>query len=95
MKHTENDLENICCNYAREHNIIAVKLEKNGHTGIPDRVFIKRGGGSIFVEFKKPGGGGIISMYQNYFSNFLSPNFFIVDNFINFVSIIKNFDYEE
>lgn len=53
MKRIESELEKKCCNYARKLGMAAVKLEKNGNKGIPDRLFIKNGGDVLFVEFKK------------------------------------------
>ena len=50
---TEKQLENKCCDYARSKGIVAVKLEQVGMVGIPDRMFIKQGGDTIFIEFKR------------------------------------------
>ena len=41
-KHTKPELilEQQCCNIARQKGLVAVKLEKNKHKGIPDYMFI-------------------------------------------------------
>ena len=49
----ERKLEVACCTYARQKGIIAVKLEKNAHKGIPDYMFVAEGGRVMFVEFKR------------------------------------------
>ena len=49
MKKDERNLENRCCDYARSNGIVAVKLENNGNTGIPDRLFIKGGWGQVYL----------------------------------------------
>lgn len=89
MKKTEKDLENQCCAYARQRGFLAVKLENNGHRGIPDRVFIKKGGKCFFVEFKRP--GGKVSEYQKFYSDFLSPYFEIIDDFNMFTELFKKY----
>ena len=38
---SERKLEIDCCTHARQRGIIAVKLEKNAHKGIPDYMFIR------------------------------------------------------
>lgn len=85
-KQTEYELEQQCCDYARKKGIAAVKLE--GQDGIPDRLFIKRGGKCLFVEFKKPG-GGIVSKEQKFWLKFLGENGMICNNFDDFVEIIN------
>ena len=62
----ERKLEIDCCTYARKKGIIAVKLEKNSHKGIPDYMFIAEGGATMFVEFKRPDGKGVVSDEQRY-----------------------------
>ena len=53
MKHDELQLERTCCTLARTHGWVAVKMEKNHHKGIPDRLFVHPDGRWRMVEFKK------------------------------------------
>lgn len=53
MKQEEKELENKCRIFARTKGWTAAKMEKNGHKGMPDDVFISPYGKCLFVEFKK------------------------------------------
>lgn len=53
MKHDELTLENACRLLARQHGWVVCKLEKNGHKGIPDDLFISPEGAVVLIEFKK------------------------------------------
>ena len=86
-KRTEYKLEQQCCKYARKNGIAAVKLE--GQNGIPDRLFIGQGGRCLFVEFKKPGGGGVVSQEQRFWLDFLGESAIVCDNFCTFVGKVK------
>jgi len=88
MKRDEYELEQRCCDYARSHGIAAVKLE--GQEGIPDRLFIGKGGKCLFVEFKKPS-GGIISKEQKFWLEFLGESGMTCNNFDDFANAIKEF----
>ena len=88
MKRDEYELEQRCCDYARSHGIAAVKLE--GQEGIPDRLFIGKGGKCLFVEFKKPS-GGVVSKEQKFWLEFLGESGMTCDNFDDFVEVIKEF----
>jgi hypothetical protein len=88
MKRDEYELEQRCCDYARSHGIAAVKLE--GQEGIPDRLFIGKGGRCLFVEFKKPS-GGIISKEQKFWLEFLGESGITCNNFDDFVDVVKEF----
>ena len=80
----ERKLEIDCCTYARQRGIIAVKLEKNAHKGIPDYMFITEGGTTMFVEFKRPDGKGVVSDEQKYWAEFLGYSHKFIDNFEDF-----------
>ena len=80
----ERKLEIDCCTYARGRGIIAVKLEKNAHKGIPDYMFIAEGGTTMFVEFKSPDGRGVVSNEQKYWAEFLGYSHKFIDNFEEF-----------
>jgi hypothetical protein len=82
MRKLENELEKQCCKWAREKHLLAVKLEKNGHTGIPDRLF-DDGVKSCYVEFKKPN-GGVISAEQKVFAIFFKNRHFFINDFEDF-----------
>lgn len=90
MKREEFDLERRCCIEARKHGIVAVKLEKNAHTGIPDYIFIRRGGKCLYVEFKKPGGGKI-SKSQEFYADFLGGSHHFVNSLKDFLQILNEF----
>lgn len=49
----ELQLEKQCREYARRNGWVACKLEKNGHKGIPDDLFIAPDGQCFLIEFKK------------------------------------------
>jgi len=89
MKHTEKNLENECCKFARGCGLAAVKLENV--KGIPDRMFIKDGGDCIFVEFKKPNQKGIISSEQLFWGKFLKYKFHVINDFETFKVLINSF----
>jgi hypothetical protein len=92
----ERKLEIACCTYARKRGIIAVKLEKNAHKGIPDYMFIAEGGRTMFVEFKRPDGRGVISNEQKYWAEFLGYSHRFIDNFEEFKKRLDDFfDLEE
>ena len=91
MKKEERKLEVECCTIARKFGLAAVKLEKNGNRGIPDYLFIKRGGRSLYVEFKKPGGGGVVSAEQRFWADFLGGSHVFVDSVGVFADVIGEF----
>jgi hypothetical protein len=91
MKKEERKLEVECCTIARKFGLAAVKLEKNGNTGIPDYLFIKKGGRSLYVEFKRPGGGGVISAEQRFWADFLGDSHVFVESVEEFSWAIRNF----
>jgi len=64
MNRPEKELETTCTRYARARGWLSIKLENTGHTGIPDRLFLKNGK-AIFVEFKTPGSGRL-SVFQSH-----------------------------
>ena len=64
MNRHEKELEAACTRYAREQGWLSIKLENTGHTGIPDRLFLKDGR-AVFVEFKTPGSGRL-SLFQSH-----------------------------
>ncbi len=80
MKHTETQLEKDCCNFARSKGLAAVKLEKNGNKGIPDYMFIQEGGRTLFVEFKRPDGRGVLSPEQKFWFKFLGYSCALVED---------------
>ena len=91
MKREERKLEVECCHIARTWGLAAVKLEKNGNKGIPDYLFIKKGGRSLYVEFKKPGGGGVVSAEQRFWADFLGGSHVFVDSVGGFANVIGEF----
>ena len=53
MESKELTLERRCREHARRAGWIACKLEKNGHKGIPDDLFISPEQTCFLIEFKK------------------------------------------
>lgn len=53
MDKVEEKIERECCRIARQAGWVAVKMEKDGHKGIPDRLFLHPSGVFFMVEFKK------------------------------------------
>ena len=88
MNKSEKKLENDCCMIARQKGLAAFKLEKNGHVGIPDREFMRRGGQSIYVEFKRPDGGGIVSQEQKVWAKFIGNYHFFCSSVEEFQQIL-------
>ena len=84
----EKQLEEKCCEYARQKGIVAVKLENVGMVGIPDRMFIGEGGKTLFVEFKSPNGKGVVSNEQKFWLEFLGDTGQVIDDFEVFKKLI-------
>ena len=89
QRKSELILEQNCCNIARQKGLVAVKLEKNKHTGIPDYMFIQEGGKCLFVEFKRPDGGGVISEEQRFWAKFLGYSHKFIEDAEDFLRIIE------
>lgn len=53
MKQEELTFEKKCRTAARLAGWTALKLEKNGHKGVPDDLFISPDGRCVLIEFKK------------------------------------------
>ena len=91
MNNKELELEEKCVHFARKKGYVSMKIEKNGHKGVPDRLFI--GENRIyFIEFKKPG-GGVLSKQQLFWYNLLNYNkieSYICDNFDEFKAILNH-----
>lgn len=87
----EIELEEACCLYARSKGAAAVKLENTGMEGIPDRMFIKQGGDTLFVEFKAPTKRGVLSKEQIFWRNFLFPKCLVCDSYELFVTTFDKF----
>ena len=85
-KHNKSELilEQECCNIARQKGLVAVKLEKNKHKGIPDYMFIQEGGKCLFVEFKRPDGRGVASDEQRFWAKFLGYSHRFIGNIEEF-----------
>lgn len=62
MLQIEKEIENQFVNYAKTHNVLAVKFIDPGNTGAPDRICFLPGGKILLIEFKKP--GGLLSVKQ-------------------------------
>lgn len=48
--------ETLACEWAKDNGWLTPKLQYVGHTGWPDRCFMRRGR-IVFIEFKRPKGG--------------------------------------
>ena len=83
---SEHILERQCCDIARSAGLASVKIEKNGHSGVPDRLFIAEGGNVLFVEFKRPDGRGNVSDEQSFWLSFLGAGGVLVDSVEGFKS---------
>ena len=92
-EHTKSEfiLEQECCNIARQKGLVAVKLEKNKHKGIPDYMFIQEGGKCLFVEFKRPDGKGVASDEQLFWAKFLGYSQRFIDNEEEFEGNLNEF----
>lgn len=91
MKQSETDLEKQCVRLARKNGFVSMKIEKNGHKGVPDRLFIGKNQ-IYFIEFKRPG-GGVVSKQQLFWHNFLKSNgikAYFCDNFNDFKAILNH-----
>ena len=91
MKHTETELEKACCLIARQYGLAAVKIEKVGHVGIPDRLFVKQGGKTLFVEFKRPDGKGMATAEQLAWANYLGGAHRFIDSAQEFNQCIAGY----
>ena len=92
-KHAKSELilEQECCNIARQKGLVAVKLEKNKHKGIPDYMFIQEGGKCLFVEFKRPDGRGVASGEQRFWAKFLGYSHRFIDDAEEFEWTIERY----
>ena len=52
----EERIEHEVCRYAREKDIIPLKMQVPGQKGWPDRQFLMSNGFTFFIEFKAIGG---------------------------------------
>ena len=89
MTHTESDLVRQCCKIARSRGLAAIRMEKTGNSGVPDYIFVKEGGQTLFVEFKRPDGRGVVSAEQRYWSKFLGYSHCFINNAVEFEQLIK------
>ena len=87
---SEHILERQCCDIARSAGLASVKIEKNGHSGVPDRLFIAEGGNVLFVEFKRPDGRGNVSDEQSFWLSFLGAGGVLVDSVEGFKSALSD-----
>lgn len=90
-KELELELEKKCVHFARENGYVSMKIEKNGHKGVPDRLFIGKNR-IYFIEFKKSG-GGVVSKQQVFWNNLLKSNkieSYFCDNFDEFKAILNH-----
>lgn len=51
----EKDVEKKVCDYAKEKGMLVYKFTSPARRGVPDRLFVVRGGIVFFIEFKAPG----------------------------------------
>lgn len=51
----EKEVEKYLVQYAHKNDILTYKLVSPGNSGVPDRIFVNRGGMVRFVEVKAPG----------------------------------------
>ena len=91
MNKEELKLEEKCVRLARKNGFVSMKIEKTGHKGVPDRLFIGKNR-IYFIEFKKPG-GGVVSKQQLFWHNLLKSNgieAYFCDNFDEFKAILNS-----
>ena len=91
MKQYETDLEKQCVRFARENGYVSMKIEKNGHKGVPDRLFLGKNR-IYFIEFKRSG-GGVVSKEQLFWHKLLKDNeieAYFCDNFDDFKAILNS-----
>lgn len=88
MKHDELILERACRNYARQRGWVAMKLEKNGHKGVPDDILLHPDGRYILVEFKKDASQKPRPEQQVWLDKFPSTSY-LVGSFDAFKAIIE------
>lgn len=89
----EKEIEDACCQLARQHGIVSVKLEHCGHKGIPDRVFIGAGGRCLFVEFKTP--RGKLSYSQKVWAEFLGYSYGVCRSVDEFELLMRAFFFRQ
>lgn len=89
MTKHESKLVHECCMIARSKGLAAIRLEKTGNKGVPDYLFVKEGGQTLFVEFKRPDGRGVISPEQRFWSKFLGYSHCFISNAEEFEQLIK------
>ena len=85
----EKEIEDACCKMARRYGVVAVKLEHCGHKGIPDRMFVGRGGRCMFVEFKTERGKQ--SHSQRTWAEFLGGSYIVCRSTDEFSEALLSF----
>lgn len=89
MNKTEKELEEECCRIARRRGIAALKLEKNGNAGCPDRLFVARGGRTLYVEFKTV--RGVVSPEQQHWKEFLGYSSYVIRSAEEFTLLVDTY----
>ena len=55
MQILESKIESQCCDYALKNYVRSIKLNVQGQTGWPDRLFLFPNKNAVSIEFKRPG----------------------------------------
>ena len=87
----EKDIERKVVLWAKNNNFITYKLHGNNQWGIPDRLFGYKGN-IIFIEFKRPVTGGVLSFSQKTQQRKLESNGFhakVFNDYDNCVNALK------
>lgn len=85
----ERQLEQKCRRYARQHGFIMMKLEKNGHKGVPDDIILMPSGRFFLIEFKNGSLGHVRAEQQVFLERFKNCAF-VVRDFETFKELLNN-----
>lgn len=85
----EKNLELKCCRYAKDKNYLVYKFLSPQNTGVPDRIFLKKGD-IFFVEFKSK--SGKLSKLQEYQIKRIREhaNAYVINDFEDFKRLIDD-----
>lgn len=70
----EEKFKKNCLEKIRKLGILAVIMEKNSHSGIPDVACFGKNGRFLLLEFKRPDGKGIASEEQLFWIEYFSKS---------------------
>lgn len=94
MPRPEETIEKKFVKKAKELGVICYKFEVVGTKGAPDQMCLIPGGGIVFFEFKRPGGGKVSHHQEEFIKSLqkIGQQAFVVDSWEEPLNIIRNYN---